>query len=161
MRSGRVQSTGPWVPMEPVQHPPQHVGTVTNPEASLYLCLLINCFGLLFWLFWVFVASHGLLFLVVPRSLAVVASLVWTEHTGARCADSVVVGVGLAAPWPVDLPSPGFEPMSPALAGRLLSTVAPGSPVLCLALESACTCVNCTSRRMVKRLYFIEGRHQF
>ena len=29
-----------------------------------------------------------------------------------------------------DLPGPGLEPMSPALAGRFLTTVSPGSPYL-------------------------------
>ena len=34
--------------------------------------------------------------------------------------------MGSVAPWHVDLPGPGMEPMSPALAGRFLFTVPPG-----------------------------------
>ena len=31
-----------------------------------------------------------------------------------------------------DLPGPGLEPVSPALAGRFLTTVPPGKPIHCL-----------------------------
>lgn len=126
-----------------VRHPPQHVGTVTNPEASLYLCLLINY---LVHFFVLGSAPAWAFFLVVPRSLAVVASLVWTEHGRQSVRIQKLWGVGLAAsraPW--IFPAQGSTHVLPALAGRLLSTVAPGkSGPLCLALESACTCVNCT-----------------
>ena len=35
---------------------------------------------------------------------------------------------GLPFPYPGDLPSPGIEPASPALAGGLFSTEPPGKP---------------------------------
>ena len=35
---------------------------------------------------------------------------------------------GLPFPCPGDLPNPGFEPMSPALAGRFFTTEPPGKP---------------------------------
>ena len=35
---------------------------------------------------------------------------------------------GLPFPSPGDLPNPGIEPMSPALAGRFFTTEAPGKP---------------------------------
>ena len=35
---------------------------------------------------------------------------------------------GLSLPAPGDLPSPGMEPMSPALAGRFFTTETPGKP---------------------------------
>ena len=35
---------------------------------------------------------------------------------------------GLPFPSPRDLPDPGIEPMSPALAGRLFTTEPPGKP---------------------------------
>ena len=39
---------------------------------------------------------------------------------------------GLPFPSPWDLPDPGIEPMSPALAGRFFTTEPPGKPmVLC------------------------------
>ena len=35
---------------------------------------------------------------------------------------------GLQLPSPGDLPNPGIEPMSPALAGRFLTAEQPGKP---------------------------------
>ena len=35
---------------------------------------------------------------------------------------------GLPFPTPGDLPNPGIEPMSPALAGRFFTTTPPGKP---------------------------------
>ena len=40
---------------------------------------------------------------------------------------------GLSFPSPGDLPSPGIEPTSPALAGRFSATVPPGKPSLRVA----------------------------
>ena len=37
---------------------------------------------------------------------------------------------GLPFPPPGDLPSPGIEPVSPALAGRLFTTEPPGKPCM-------------------------------
>ena len=42
--------------------------------------------------------------------------------------------MGLVAPWHVGLPEPGIEPMSPALAGRFLTTESPGKPQINLSL---------------------------
>ena len=75
----------------------------------------------------------GLLFVAVHGLLIVVASLV-VEH-GLQAhrlqqlwhAVSVVVAHGLKllrGMW--DLPGPGHEPLSPALAGRILTTAPPG-----------------------------------
>ena len=89
----------------------------------------------------------GLLFVAVHRLLIVVASLccgAWPLGMQA----SVVVAHGLSSRglqalecklsscgtqaylfhgmW--DLPRPGFEPLSPALAGRFLTTIPPGKP---------------------------------
>ena len=53
--------------------------------------------------------------------------LLWS--TGSRRAGSVVVAHGaqlLRGTW--DLPRPGLEPVSPALAGRLSTTAPPGKP---------------------------------
>ena len=36
---------------------------------------------------------------------------------------------GLPFPFPGDLPNPGLEPASPALAGRLSTTEPPGKPI--------------------------------
>ena len=53
--------------------------------------------------------------------------LLW--NTGSKHADSVVVAHGLTcygSMW--DLPGPGMEPVSPALAGRFLTSRPPGKP---------------------------------
>ena len=62
--------------------------------------------------------------------------LLWS--TGSRHMGSVVVTHGLSScgsrayllrgMW--DLPEPGLEPMSPALAGRFLTTAPPGKPLI-------------------------------
>ena len=44
---------------------------------------------------------------------------------------------GLSFPFPGDLPNPGFEPVSPALAGGFFTAVPPGKPcVYFLAKQS-------------------------
>ena len=85
-----------------------------------------------FWLRWVFVAARafsscsewGLLFIAVHGLLIAVASLV-VEHglssCGSRALEHRLSSCGarsqlLHSTW--DLPRPGIEPMSPALAGR-------------------------------------------
>ena len=40
-------------------------------------------------------------------------------------------GMGLPFPSPGDLPDPGFEPGSPALAGGFFTTEPPGRPYMC------------------------------
>ena len=99
-----------------------------------------------FWLHWVFVAAQGLSLFAVSRGYS---SLRCTRasHCGSfsccgaqalvTCA-SVVAARGLSScgtraqllhgMW--DLPGPGLEPVSPALAGRFLTTVPPGKPSL-------------------------------
>ena len=81
-------------------------------------------------------SEQGLLFVVVQGLLIVVASLV--EDTGSRCTgfsscgsrlERRLSGCGarallLRGMW--DLPGPGFEPMSPALAGGFLTAAPPG-----------------------------------
>ena len=55
------------------------------------------------------------------------------RSTGSRCAGSVVVAHGpscSAGMW--DLPRPGFEPVSLALAGRFSTTAPPGKPSSCI-----------------------------
>ena len=44
---------------------------------------------------------------------------------------------GLPFPSPEDLPDPGIELMSPALAGGFLTTKQPGGPMKCI-LQSKC-----------------------
>ena len=66
--------------------------------------------------------------------LIAVASRRRAQAPGARASVVVARGLGscgarawlLRAMW--DLPGPGLEPVSPALAGRFLTTVPPGKP---------------------------------
>ena len=67
-------------------------------------------------------SERGLLFIVVHRLLIAVASLCCR----ARASVAVAHGLSCSACGMWDLPGPGFEPMSPALAGRFLTTVPPG-----------------------------------
>ena len=120
-----------------------------------YFFLLIYLFTY-FWLHWVFIAAcrlfsscseQGLLFVVVFGLLIAVASLV-AEHglqahglqqlwhagsvsCGSQALEDRLSSCGarvqlLRSMW--DLPGPGLEPMSPALAGGFSTTEPPGKP---------------------------------
>ena len=69
----------------------------------------------------------GPLFIVVRGSLTVTASLV-VEHRlqTPRLSSCVSQAQLLRGTW--DLPRPGLEPVSPALAGRFSTTAPPGKP---------------------------------
>ena len=69
----------------------------------------------------------GPLFIAVRRPLTIVASLV-AEHRLQTCRLSNCGSRAqlLRSMW--DLPRPGLEPVSPALAGRLSTTAPPGKP---------------------------------
>ena len=64
----------------------------------------------------------GPLFIAVRRPLIIVASLV-AEHRLSNCGSRAQLLRGM---W--DLPRPGLEPVSPALAGRFSTTAPPGNP---------------------------------
>ena len=74
------------------------------------------------------VASGGLLFIAVRGPLTIVASPV-AEHRLQTCRLSNCGSRAqlLRSMW--DLPRPGLEPVSPALAGRFPTTAPPGKPV--------------------------------
>ena len=83
-----------------------------------------------FWLCWVFVAacglspvaeSRGYALVAVCRLLTIVAPLV-SEHRLQSVGSVAVHGLS----YPSAPPGPGIEPLSPALAGRLLTTGPPG-----------------------------------
>ena len=67
--------------------------------------------------------ERGLLFVAVHELLIEVASLV-AEHRLSGCGARAWLLRGM---W--DLPGPGLEPVSPALAGGLLTTAPPGKPL--------------------------------
>ena len=69
----------------------------------------------------------GPLFIAVRRPLTIAASLVLEQRLQTRrlsdCGSRAHLLCGM---W--DLPRPGLEPVSPASAGRLSTTVPPGKP---------------------------------
>ena len=69
----------------------------------------------------------GPLFIAVHRPLTIAASLV-AEHRlqTRRLSNCGSRAQSLRGMW--DLPRPGLEPVSPALAGRLSTTAPPGKP---------------------------------
>ena len=98
-----------------------HTHTCTYTVIHLFIC---------FWLLWIFVAARRLSLAVVSRSYSpvavlglpiLVASLLWS--VGSRS-----VGFCSCRAWASllcamrDLPGPGIKPVSPALAGRFLTT---------------------------------------
>ena len=86
--------------------------------------------------------ERGPLFIAVHGSLTVMASLV-VEHRLQKCRLSSCGSRAqlLRGMW--DLPKPGLEPVSPALAGRFSTTVLPGKPQECFYYESALNFVKC------------------
>ena len=70
----------------------------------------------------------GPLFITVRRPLTIVASLVAEHrlqtHRLSNCGSRAQLLRGM---W--DLPGPGLEPVSPALAGGFLTTAPPGKPL--------------------------------
>ena len=72
-------------------------------------------------------SKRGPLFIAVCRPLTIAASLVVEHRLQTRrlssCGSQAQL---LRGRW--DLPRPGLEPMSPALAGRFSTTVSPGKP---------------------------------
>ena len=119
-------------------------------NTSLLLILFfINLFYLFyFWLRWVFIAARGLSLVAASgrySSLQCAGFSLWwlllLQSIGSRCTGFSSCGLQvlecrlsscgaraqlLCSMW--DLPGPGLEPVSPALAGGCLTTVPPGRP---------------------------------
>ena len=68
--------------------------------------------------------KRGPLFITVRGPLTIMASFV-AEHRLSNCGSWAQLLRGM---W--DLPRPGLEPVSPALAGRVSTTAPPGKPPL-------------------------------
>ena len=83
--------------------------------------------------------ERGPLFIAVRRPLTIAASLVTQHRLQTRRLSS-------CGSWPQllrgmwDLPRPGLEPVSPALAGRFSTTAPPGKPQPSLFDPLSCTC---------------------
>ena len=108
------------------------------PEPVIWLFFLNFGFIYLFWLCWVFTSvwgpslvggKRGPLFIAVRGLLTIAASPVAEHRLQMRrlsnCGSWAQLLHGI---W--DLPRPGLEPVSPALAGRLSTTAPPGKPSL-------------------------------
>ena len=82
--------------------------------------------------------KRGPLFIAVRRPLTIAASLV-AEHRlqTRRLSNCGSRAQSLRGMW--DLPRPGLEPVSPALAGRFSTTAPPGKPLIvvltCISLR--------------------------
>ena len=80
-------------------------------------------------------SERGPLFIAVPGPLTIVTSLVVEHglqtHRLSSCGSRTRL---LRDMW--DLPRPGLEPVSPALAGRFLTTAPPGKPSVLLLVIS-------------------------
>ena len=121
----------------------------------IYILQIYLFYLFIFWLHWVFVAAHRLSLVVVSGGYSslpcvgfLLRRLLSLRSTGSRHAVAVVVAHRLSScgsralecrfsscgtraqllhgMW--DLPGPGLKPMSPALVGGLLTTVALGKP---------------------------------
>ena len=83
----------------------------------------------------------GPLFIAVRRSLIIAASLVAEHrlqmHRLSNCGSRAQL---LRGTW--DLPRPGLEPVSPALAGRFSTTAPPGKPSVPILKEETQTNTN-------------------
>ena len=115
--------------------------------SNFILFFFINLF-IYFWLRWVFIAACGLfsscgeqeLLLVVVRGLLIAVASLIEEHRlqehglsscGSQALECRLSSCGTQAQllhgmW--DLPGPGLEPVSPALAGGFSTTVPPAKP---------------------------------
>ena len=115
-----------------------HSSSTIKLESNLFcfVFFLINLFILFiyFWLRWVFIAARGLSLVTASGGYSSLRcsgfSLRWlllSRSTGSRRAGFCSCGTWaylLRGMW--DLPGPGLEPLSPALAGGFLTTVPPG-----------------------------------
>ena len=103
-------------------------------------------FVIYFWLCWVFISAHRLSLVKVSRDyswLQVGAHCGGFSYCGAHALGtwaSVIAAHGLSScdTWAQmlhgmwNLPAPGIEPISPALAGGFLSTAPPGKSWICI-----------------------------
>ena len=95
--------------------------------AALGLCFCARAFSCC--------GKWGPLFIAVHRPLTIVTSLV-VEHRLQTCRLSNCGSQAqlLRGMW--DLPRPGLEPVSPALAGRFSTTAPPGKPLSLFSLAT-------------------------
>ena len=100
----------------------------------------------------------GPLFIAVRGSLTIVASLVAEHRLQTRrlssCGSRAQLLHGM---W--DLPRPGLEPVSPALAGRFSATAPPGKPRTIFLYRFDCTCYDAQEGRQKPQTLTTHPRH--
>ena len=100
-----------------------------NTTSTLYISnkrqnshIIVRAENIYFWLCWIFTAVC-VLSLVVASGGTSLRNTGFLEHRLSSCSTQAA---SLCGRW--DLSRPGFEPISPALAGRFLTTKLPGKP---------------------------------
>ena len=124
-------------------------------QVNFFFFFPVNLF-IYFWLRWVFVAARRLSLVAASRGYSslwrVGFSLQWllllwsmgSRHAGFSSCGSQVLEHRLRScgTWALllrgmwDLPGPGIEPVSPALAGGFLTTVPPGKSLSCFLMTN-------------------------
>ena len=95
----------------------------------IYLFIFLAVLGLRFYVrAFSSCGKRGPLFIVVRRPLTIVASIV-VKHRLQTCRLSSCGSRAQLLHGMWDLPRPGLEPVSPALAGRFSTTAPPGKPL--------------------------------
>ena len=104
----------------------------------LFVCLFMAVLGLRFCVrAFSSCGKQGPLVIAVHRPLTIAASLV-AEHRLQACRLSNCGSRAQLVRGMWDLPRPGLEPVSPALAGRFSTTSPPGKPHFILFLKKSC-----------------------
>ena len=105
-----------------------------------------------FWLHWVFVAACGLSLVVASGGCSSLWCAGFTSG-GSRALELRLSSCGMRAlllhgMW--DLPGPGLEPMSPALAGGFLTTAPPGKPYFLIFKQNRSTFITLKTNSLLK-----------
>ena len=124
----------------------RHNNTLQTYVLNLFIYLFMAVLGLRFCArAFPNCSERGPLFIAVRGPLTVAASPVAEHRLQTRrlssCGSRALLLRGM---W--DLPRPGFEPVSPALAGRFLTTVPPGKPQTYVFITEKCVQNSFSSR---------------
>ena len=105
-------------------------------------------------------SKWGPLFIAVRGPLTIAASLFAEHRLQTRrlssCGSRAQLLCGM---W--DLPRPGLEPVSPALAGRFSTTVPPGKPSLLVFTQCFKECLGTLSTKIINKQSIIRIEKKF